>query len=473
MGLKQVHVTPVPATRLETIIGSERAEVYEATAAAMREFLAGRIVFNVNSTATGGGVAELLETLLANVGGFGIDTRWFVIEGDVPFFAITKRIHNHLYGTPGDGGPLGEPEHQRYEATLEGSAADLVERAGSRDVVLLHDPQTAGMAPALGAAGIPVVWRCHVGLDRQNEHSERAWSFLRRYLEGVAAFVFSARQFAPDWIPAERVFVIPPSINPFSAKNAVIEPPDVQHTLRHVGLLGGAPDRPPVTFVRRDGSSGRVGRPVDLLGTGPPPPPDIPVVLQASRWDALKDMQGVMIAFAEHVDAMGDAHLVLAGPSVSGVSDDPEATAVLERCLRIWRALPAGSRSRIHLASVELTDGDEAATVVNALQRHASVVTQKSLAEGFGLTVTEAMWKSRPVVGSAVGGIVDQIVPRETGCLLADARDLALFSKAVAQLLADPPEAERLGRNARQYATDRFLGDRHLRQWAALLVALG
>ncbi len=339
-------------------------------------------------------------------------------------------------------------------------------------MVLLHDPQTAGLAPALRDVGVRVVWRCHVGLDEQNEHSELAWDFLRPYIEGVDAFVFSCRHFAPPWVPPERLFVIPPSIDPFSAKNELIGPADVECSLRHVGLLAGGSNQAPPTFSRRDGSVGRVRRPVDLLGTGPPPPAEVPLVLQASRWDALKDMPGVMTGFADHVDEMGEAHLVLAGPSVDGVADDPEAAAVLDQCLTLWWGLPEPVRRRIHLASIPMDDGDEAAAIVNALQRHADIVVQKSLAEGFGLTVVEAMWKTRPVVGSAVGGIVDQIIPGDTGHLLADPGDLDGFAEVLAGLLADPTEAERLGVNAQAHASEHFLGDRHLEQWADLVSRL-
>jgi trehalose synthase len=179
-------------------------------------------------------------------------------------------------------------------------------------------------------------------------------------------------------------------------------------------------------------------------------------------------MKGVMLGFA---DADTDAHLVLAGPESRGVADDPEADDILRDCHETWARLPVVVRSRIHLACVPMDDGDEAATVVNALQRHATVVVQKSLAEGFGLTVTEAMWKARPVVASAVGGIVDQVVPGETGWLV-DADDIAGYAAAVCALLADPPAAEHMGAAGYARAHAEFLGDRHLMQWARLFERL-
>jgi trehalose synthase len=471
MALTEVEVGALPIDRLNVLIGPERAEQFEATATMARALLDGRTVFNLNSTATGGGVAELLQTLLAYARGVGVDTRWLVIEGSPRFFQITKRLHNHLYGSPGDGQPLGPDERQPYEALLEKNAEQMVAQVEPGDVVILHDPQTAGLAAPAQRAGAHVVWRCHVGVDEQNEHSERGWAFLRPYLGHVDAYVFSCPQFAPAWVPEEQLYVIPPSIDPFSAKNEAIDPLDVARILQHVGLL--EPDgRPPEhEFTRRDGSLGRIAAHVDLSETGPPPPADVPIVLQASRWDALKDMPGVIKGFAEHIDRI-DAHLVLAGPQARGVADDPEANQVLQECLALWRTLPARAQQRIHLACMPMTDPDEAAVIVNALQRHASVVVQKSRAEGFGLTVAEAMWKSRPVIGTAVGGIVDQIVPDETGILLRDPCDLDAYGRAVCALLDSAEDRERMGSNGRQRATDQFLGDRHLQQWGQLFARI-
>ena len=343
MGLQEVRVRPIAVSQLGSIVGSERTAALEATAARMREAFSGRTVFNVNSTAAGGGVAELLQTLLATVGGLDIAARWLVIAANPDFFAITKRVHNHLYGTAGDGGDLGPMEHDQYEATLAPNAEELQRTVGPGDVVVLHDPQTAGLAPALRATGVEVVWRCHVGIDTQNDHSRLAWEFLRPYLEDVPSFVFSCPQFAPPWMARDRIHVIAPSIDPLSAKNLTMGPTDVVQSLQLVGLVAGGTGREAASFTRRDGSNGRIHHSVDLVGTGPPPPPEVPVVLQASRWDALKDMPGVMLAFAEHLADMGRAHLVLAGPSVNGVADDPEAAQVLDRCLADWQALPPRS----------------------------------------------------------------------------------------------------------------------------------
>jgi trehalose synthase len=471
--LREVAVQALDAARLEPLIGPERMGAYEAIAERTRAALAGRAVLNVNSTAVGGGVAEMLQTLLAYVRGAGVDARWLVIRGDPAFFAITKRIHNGLYGSGGDGGPLGAAERRHYEAILRANAEELLAIVRPGDVVLLHDPQPAGLADAARRAGARVVWRCHVGRDHPNEWTERAWAFLRPYLVDVEAHVVSRAAFAPPWADPARTFVIPPSIDPFSAKNEPMSHRNVRLALSYVGLLDGDGDPPIVPFARRDGSPGRINRHADVIQSGPAAPVDAPLVVQVSRWDAMKDMLGVMLGFARHVDHSLGAHLVLAGPAVTGVADDPEAVEVYRECVAAWRELPHALRGRVHLACVPMTDPDEAAAIVNALQRHASVVVQKSLAEGFGLTVAEAMWKARPVVASAVGGIVDQLTAGENGVLLGDPADLPAFGAAVEALLRDSREAERLGRSARARAAAEFLGDRHLERYGRLFERLG
>jgi trehalose synthase len=186
----------------------------------------------------------------------------------------------------------------------------------------------------------------------------------------------------------------------------------------------------------------------------------------------MKDMAGVLRGFAQGCDPSLGAHLLLSGPAVTGVADDPEAAEVLDECMALWRSLPHETRSRIHLACTPMADPDEAAAIVNAVQRHAAVVVQKSLAEGFGLTVAEAMWKGRPIVASAVGGISDQIDDGVNGVLLRDPEDLGTFADAVSALLRDSERARKLGEQARARAGELFLGDRHLDQYGLLLQQL-
>ena len=357
--LTQVVVEQRASDLLDALIGDERAARFETMAQTTRELLGGRAVLNVSSTAKGGGVAELLQTLLAYARGVGVDARWFVIDGDPAFFEVTNRVHNHLYGSPGDGGPLGASERRRYERTLRANADELAGIVRPGDVVLLHDPQTAALAETVRRAGGVVVWRSHVGIDIPNAHVDEAWAFLRPYVEGADAFVFSRRAFAPAWIDHRRLHVIAPSIDPFSAKNYEMAPGEAVRMLRYVGLLAGADHPMPAPFVRRDGSPGRIDRHADILQTGPPPPSDRPLVVQACRWDRLKDMPGVMAGFAEVVAQSSDAHLVLAGPSVTGVADDPESRA-RSRGVHRRLARPAhAQRARVHLACTPMRDPDE------------------------------------------------------------------------------------------------------------------
>jgi trehalose synthase len=472
-GLHEVEVQAIDAARLEPLIGEERMAQFEQAGEVARQALAGNSVLNVNSTGAGGGVAEMLQTLLSYARGAGVDARWLVIEGDPGFFAITKRIHNGLYGTAGDGGNLGPAERDHYERVVRENADELLALVRSGDVVVVHDPQPAGLVATLRKAGARVVWRCHVGLDAPNEWSERSWEFLRPYLADVDAIVVSRAAFAPPWADPAQVHVIQPSIDPFSAKNEPISARNARLTLAYVGLLDGAIETAPaVRFTRRDGSPGRIDRRVDVVQTGPPTPGDVPLVVQISRWDRLKDMAGVMTGFVEHVDASLGAHLLLAGPVVTGVADDPEAAEVLDECTALWRELPHAARSRVHLACIPMADPDENAAIVNAIQRSASVVVQKSLAEGFGLTVAEAMWKRKPIVASAVGGIVDQIEDDVHGLLVGDPADLPAFGAAVESLLRDREHAAQLAQDARQRVIDEFLGDRHLEQYGALFERL-
>jgi trehalose synthase len=262
-------------------------------------------------------------------------------------------------------------------------------------------------------------------------------------------------------------------LDPFSTKNRPLARSDVQAALREAGIVA-FPDRGGrLDFVRRDGMSGAVREHLDLALTGGPLPETARVVLQVSRWDRLKDMAGVLTGISDHLDRLPeDVHLLLVGPDASGVSDDPEAAEVLAECQAIWFSRPAHQQRRLHLCSLPMDDVDENAHLVNALQHHASTVVQKSLVEGFGLTVTEPMWKARPVVASRVGGIEDQIVDGESGLLLDDPYDLDGFAALVARVLSDAALSTRLGAAARERVRDQFLGDRHLRQYVDLLEQL-
>jgi len=460
----EVEVRTRSFDRFHDVANADQMQRLAEMGPSMRTRMEGRANWHVNTTASGGGVAEMLRQHVAYGRGFGIDVRWAVISGGPDFFRITKRLHHALHGARGDGSPLGEKERGIYEETLRQNAVELDARVRPRDVVVLHDPQTAGLAPHLLRLGVLVIWRCHIGVDAANEETERGWDFLRPYLEGVPGLVFSRSQYVPSCFERERAHIIQPSIDAFSPKNWELDEDSIHTILVHVGLVEGPPPSHNVhTFRRSDGTPGRVERRADVIRFGRAPTWERPLIVQVSRWDPLKDPVGVMHGFATLSNgAAGQADLVLAGPDVRSVSDDPEGAQVFEAVEQAWRALPDAVRNRIHLASLPTDDVEENAVMVNALQRHATVVVQKSLQEGFGLTVTEAMWKGRPVVASGVGGIQDQIEDGVSGLLLKDPSDLDAYAEALRRLLDNPDHAARLGAAARERAIELYLDARHL-----------
>jgi trehalose synthase len=471
--LREVAVAPMPLDRLAALLDTEQADAMHASAERARTLLSGRIVWNINSTASGGGVAEMLQSLVAYARGAGVDTRWLVLDGDPAFFVVTKRIHNFLHGASGDGGELGPEEQRDYTSLLDAHRVDLLERVHPGDIVVLHDPQTAGLVDVLRAAGVHTVWRCHIGSDASTVRSEQAWTFLRPFVESADGTIFSRAAYVPSWVRPERCSLIAPSIDPLSVKNRAMPLGSVGAVLGLTGLAGAADGAGPLTFAGHDGSPRLVQPRNDLrIGDRPPPPETAPLIVQVSRWDRLKDMAGVMTAFTDFVaEEHPTAHLMLVGPAVEGVGDDPEGAAVLEECTARWWDLPDRLRGRVHLTRVPMNDVDENALIVNALQSHASVVVQKSLAEGFGLTVTEAMWKAKPVVAGAVGGIPDQITSGANG-LLVDPNDLHACGHAIGLVLRAPDLATELGAAAKDRVRLEYLGDRHLRQYVACFESL-
>jgi trehalose synthase len=466
---KSVDVERRSVDQLEPIIGAERHARLLQEAEQFRQRLGTRTIWNISSTAVGGGVAEMLHVLLGYAADLDIPVQWKVITGDAGFFAVTKRLHNQIHGEAA-GGPLTKEDATHYANMLAANAAELLGEISSGDLVLLHDPQTAGLARALVRAGTQVAWRCHIGVDWENDATRGAWGFLRPHLAAADGYVFTRREYVPAWIPDRKVAIIPPSIDPLSPKNESLDEVTVRGILGRIGVLDGATPGDRTSFMRSDGSVGFVTRYAEVTGEALPGPGD-QLVVQVSRWDQLKDMAGVMQGFAKHVVPGGDGYLVLAGPAVAGVTDDPEGAAVFGDCLLQWRDLPTEARARILLVTLPLDDAGENAAMVNALQRQASVIAQKSLAEGFGLTVAEGMWKGRPVVGSAVGGITDQIADG-TGILLHDPHDRKAFGLAVRELLDDPAEARRMGRAAHAYIREHYVGDMHLLRYADLFSSL-
>ena len=464
----------LPIERYVTLLGEHRLREVSSRVAQLRARLTGRVVWNVSSTSSGGGVAEMVRSLLAYARGAGVEARWVIMEGSPEFFHITKRIHNAIHGSPGDSSPLGPAEHRVYERIARESCDEIAPMVRPRDVVIIHDPQPAAMIPALLGRGAHVIWRCHIGGDQLDAETERGWSFLAPYLQHASAYVFSRAAYVPPQIDAARATIIAPSIDPFSAKNQPLSEEAVREILVHTGIVAGASTAADLClFVREDGTPGRVDRFADVVRMGSPPSLDTPLVVQVSRWDRLKDPIGVMDGFARMKSAAAmRAQLVLAGPRVSAVADDPEDCKVYGAVVDAWRALPDAARLRVNVVALPTADIDENAAIVNALQRHAAVIVQKSLHEGFGLTVAEAMWKGRPVVASAVGGIQDQIDDGIQGLLLRDPCDLDAFAALVERALDDGDLDRRLGENGHQRVLERYLGLDSLLHYGALIEKL-
>jgi trehalose synthase len=460
--VKEIDVLRLDPRRFEGVLDPEHYRRFVRRLDQAADRLAGRRLWHVNSTEEGGGVAEMLRFLLGYLSGAGIDARWAVLEGTEDFFKVTKRLHHLLHGRPGDGRGVDELARGTYEQTLKETLPELQRRVGPGDVVFLHDPQTAGLAPELKRLGATVVWSCHVGIDQPNGLARTSWDFLGRYVQAADAYVFSRPAYCWEGLDRERMAVIPPCIDAFAPKNQPLAPPAVGAILRAAGILDAREgDRAAAAFRQPDGSPGRVVRRAEMI-QDEPIPPGVPIVLQVSRWDPLKDPLGVLYGFIRHVPDQLGAHLVLAGPAATSVSDDPESEEVLQRVRRAAAALPTVARARLHLACLPMDDLDENGAVVNALQRRADVVVQKSLAEGFGLTVTEAMWKARPVLASRVGGIQDQITHGRSGLLLDDPSDLAAFGRATATLLEQHEWAARLGQEAHRRVRQDYLAPRRL-----------
>lgn len=372
------------------------------------ERLKGRTFLHVNSTKMGGGVAEILGRMVPILKGLGIEARWEIIEGDVRFFEVTKRMHNGLQGR--DEG-ITEAQWEYYYEINRSNAKRL---NLSADMVLIHDPQPLPLVEFRDSS--KWVWRCHIDLSRP---SLEIFDRIRPYCERYDALIFSVAKFAMN-MPVDE-FIIPPSIDPLSEKNMDLPEREVKETLERFKI-----------------------------------PDDRPIVLQVSRFDRFKDPTGVIRAY-RMVKRYNDCVLVLAG---SPATDDPEGEFVLEEVMEY-----AADDPDINI--LMLPPGSDRA--INALQRAATVVLQKSLKEGFGLTVSEAMWKQRPVIGGAVGGIPLQIVHGVTGFLVYSDEGCAF---RIRQLLNDPEMAKRMGERGRDYVKTNFLITRQIRDYLSIWYAL-
>jgi trehalose synthase len=376
--------------------------------------LTGLRVVHVNSTRQGGGVAEILVKLVPLMQELGMDTSWEVIEGNDDFFTCTKSFHNALQGKT-----VRIPDSllRVYEEVNAHNAESLRPVLESADFVFIHDPQPAPLLSHFPERRGKWIWRCHIDLS----HPYRPiWNYLRRFVAGYDASIFSLEAFAPPM--PHPVFIIPPSIDPLSEKNLPLSAREVQKVLE--------------------------GFKID---------PERPMILQVSRFDRFKDPLGVIQAYQLATEFVPSLQLVLAG---GGAVDDPEGEVVLNEVREAAEDDPD-----IHV----LSSGHYSERTINALQTGADIVLQKSLREGFGLTVTEAMWKGKPVIGGNTGGIRLQIVNHRTGFLVDTPEGAAM---RIRYLLFDRPRMGEIGENARELVRQSFLNTRHLREYLTLMVAL-
>ena len=398
--------------------GPSLVEGYRAVAgdAAMQNLealarkLRGHRIAMVNSTSTGGGVAEILHRLVPLLNELGVPTTWEVMSGDARFYAITKKIHNALHGLPGALEP--EEREHFHEVSLR-AARELQLDA---DLVLVHDPQPVALAGLRRRPGQRWVWRCHVDLSRAVPET---WGFIEPNVARHDAAVFSHIAFVPP-LPLPS-YLVPPSIDPLSDKNREMGEKEQEELLRPYHL-----------------------------------PAHRPWVTQVSRYDRIKDPLGVIEAF-QLVRKSADAHLLLAG---GNADDDPEVAEVLAEVRA--RAGDCADISILPLPS-------DAHRVINAIQRRSRVVVQKSLREGFALTVTEALWKRRAVVASAVGGIPLQVLHERTGLLVRSIEGCAF---QITRLLRAAELRKRLGQAGREHVLENFLHPREARDYLAIFARL-
>jgi trehalose synthase len=374
------------------------------------EKFSGKIIQMINSTYVGGGVAEILEHMVPLLNQLGVDTRWDLITGDDEFYELTKKFNSALHGRPE------KISAKDFTLFSDVTQQNLEKMKFYGDIIFVHDPQPVGLIAKKREIGKKWLWRCHVDVSNPNK---RVWQFLRKFIVDYDAAVVSAPNFAHQ-LPIPQ-YLVTPSIDPLSDKNKELDPGVIKTVLEKYGLVS-----------------------------------DKPMITQISRFDRLKDPIGVIEAF-KIVRKNIDCQLVLAGGTAT---DDPAWTEVFDDVIRHAEGDPD-----IHILLVPAESDIE----INALQRAATIIMQKSIREGFGLTISEALWKSKPVVASAVGGIPLQVKNKFTGLLCYTVEGAAY---ALRQLLTNPEYANWLGQNGKEHVKQNFLITGHLKNYLLMFLAV-
>jgi len=388
------------------IVGSDVIEELRVVA----ERISHHRLQHINSTAVGGGVAEILTRMVPLLRELGVESSWDVIKGDEKFFGVTKAFHNALHGKP-ESVSLEMLEHYRTTTEMNLGEMDL-----NGDVIIIHDPQPAGLILRKENNGQFWIWRCHIDVSKPDP---MVWNFLRPYVEQYDASIFSMPDFSKNLTIPQ--YMVAPSIDPLSDKNKDLDDEAIRQVLEKYHI-----------------------------------DPERPILTKISRFDRLKDPLGVIAAY-RLVKKRINCQLVLAG---GGASDDPEGQEVLGDVME-----QAADDRDIHVLELPpFSDLD-----INALVRGSTVIMQKSVKEGFGLTVSEAMWKKKPVIGGAVGGIKLQIINGITGFLVYSPEGAA---HRTMQLLSEPELCERMGENGYRLVKDNFLVTRHVKDYILVVLAL-
>ncbi len=439
-------------------------------------------IWMINSTAQGGGVAEMLPRMLSIMRQIGLNVEWLVMESDeTAFFEFTKKVHNLIHG---QGDPsVSEQEKKIFHHVSEVNKASLLAQVKDKDIVILHDPQPIGLARILKEnRDVKVIWRCHIGLDVSNEQTEAAWTFLQSYFQYIDHFVFSAPEYIPKGLTG-NVSIIYPGIDPLSHKNRELQTYKLAGIFGNAGLLDS--EHPKVTpdFTHKvqrlqpDGSFALAshGEDIGLLYR--------PIITQVSRWDKLKGFLPLMKAFVhlkKNKDQFCDVQsraarivetvrLVLAGPDPDFVSDDPEGKRVLKELSDFYLSLDKSEQQDIAICKLPMESVKENALIVNAIQRASYLVVQNSIREGFGLTATEAMWKQVPVLASNACGLRHQIRNHIDGVLVQDPEDEVAIASHLCDLLGNDTKVENMGFNAQKRVIDHFLIFHQIEAWLKTL----
>ncbi len=446
--------------------------------------LNGSTIWMINSTAIGGGVAEMLPSQMRILRELGVSIEWLVLDANDPnFFDLTKRIHNAIHGS-GDG-KFTETDREVFEATNTANLSDALELIKDGDIVVVHDPQPMPLAAMIKKQrNVAIVWRCHIGLEEDTAITDAVWNFLSPYTDDYDHFVFSLPSYVPKSLK-EKTSIIPPAIDPLSHKNRALQ------LHKNVGILyqsGILDDHKAILYnrynhlVRRVMPDGSFGSPnqhnsLHLIYRT--------FVTEISRWDRLKGFKELMQAFIkmkkdnrEHGDPESLEYkrikmtlLVLAGPDPAFVSDDPEGEAVLKELTAQYQSVDPEMQNDIAILLMPLDNPKENALIVNALQRSSTIIVQNSIQEGFGLTATEAMWKRKPVLVSGAAGLKFQVEHDKNGKINEDPTDIGKLAETLAYMLNHPKERDKWGFNGQLRVIQNFTLFSQLISWLEVLSA--